>query len=109
MGTMDYLNRKLDEAVERTGDAIGVARRRAGSFVADHEGQAGSAIDRAARFVDQRTEGKYAPHVARVSRVARSGVRVAAGQPARTEHPDGGTSMRGGQPYDGTTMSGPAR
>ena len=107
MGTMNFLKGKLGEAAVQARDAAEQARLRAGSFAAEHSGTAGDAIDRAAHFVNQRTEGKYADTVVKVSGVARKGVDKAAEQGPPFE--GGGTRMAGGTSSTGTPMSGPSR
>lgn len=108
MGTMDFLKGKLNEAAGQAREAAGTAKDKAGTFAADHEGTAGGALDKAARFLNDKTDGKYADKVDKVTEVARKGVARAADE-APPRSATGGTPMSGGTTTDGTRMSGPAR
>ncbi|MGI4895970.1 MAG: antitoxin [Janthinobacterium lividum] len=109
MGTMNYLKDKLSDAAVQARDAADQARQRAGSFAAEHSGRAGGALDKAAAFVNDKTDGKYADKVDKAAGVARKGVDKAAEQAPLTSMEGGGTPMRGGTAGDGTSMSGPLR
>ena len=109
MGTMQFLKGKLTEAAGQAWEVADQARGRVGSFAAEHSSTAGGAIDKAASFVNARTEGKYADKVVRVGEFARKGLDLVAEQAKSSPWAGGGTPMRGGAGGDGTPMSGPRR
>jgi len=97
VGTLDYLRKAAEDAA-----------RKAGAFAAEHKDTAAGAVDKAATFVNTRTDGKYADTIKKAAGAAQTGVHKVVGQPAAgpvTE--DGGTPMRGGVASDGTPMTGP--
>ena len=94
MGTLDYLKKAAEEAVTK-----------AGAFAAEHKGTATGALDKAATFVNEKTDGKYADTVAKATGVAHTGVEKVTGATASATDP--GTPMTGGVASDGTPMTGP--
>lgn len=109
MGTIDFLKGKLNEAAGQARGAAVTAKDKAGAFAAEHEGTAGGALDKAARFVNEKTDGRYAGQVGKVTEVARKGVARAADEAPSPSTAAGGTRMTGGTSTDGTPMSGPLR
>ncbi|WP_167587595.1 antitoxin [Kineococcus rubinsiae] len=97
MGTLDYLKKAAEEAVTK-----------AGAFAAEHKGTATGALDKAATFVNEKTDGKYADTVAKAAGAAHTGVgKVTGATASATPTTDPGTPMTGGVASDGTPMTGP--
>ena len=97
MGTLNYLRKAAEEAVSK-----------AGAFAVEHKDTATGALDKAASFVNERTDGKYADKVAKATSAAQSGVAKATGASApQGTATDPGTRMTGGVSSDGTPMTGP--
>jgi hypothetical protein len=97
VGTLNYLRKAAEDAA-----------RKAGAFAAEHKDTAAGAVDKAASFVNTRTDGKYADKVAKAAGVAQTGVhRVVGETTAKATSADGGTPMTGGVTSDGTPMTGP--
>jgi len=97
VGTLDYLRKAAEDAA-----------RKAGAFAAEHKDTATGAVDKAATFVNTRTDGKYADTIKKAAGAATTGVHRVVGETAAgpvTEDP--GTPLRGGVSTDGTPMTGP--
>jgi hypothetical protein len=97
VGTLNYLRKAAEDAAKK-----------AGAFAAEHKDTATGAVEKAATFVNTRTDGKYADTVAKAAGAAQTGVHKVAGQPAPGPvAEDPGTPLRGGVSTDGTPMTGP--
>ncbi|NAZ81144.1 antitoxin [Kineococcus sp. R8] len=99
MGTLNYLKKAAEDAA-----------RKAGAFAAEHKDTATGAVDKAATFVNTRTDGKYADTIAKAAGAAQTGVHKVVGEPAAapsTPAGSDGTPMTGGVASDGTPMTGP--
>lgn len=102
MPFMDDFSKVAKQVAKEANHAVGKARKQAGQVTDANFHKISDAIDKAGKFVDSKTDGKYHKHVEKAKHAAGKGVEFVAAQKSAHVPP------RPGRPREEATPSGPS-